>query len=295
MVVGGMLLVFGPGLWYFTKSDENGANTSATPAPEIPSTAASAPTTEGRPEYVLPSLVTVEADEGVSDEDVESLRRGIEVMDFYLNEWFGESVTTEAVVRISASPESSFTLDDGVIRATLGTGPGSELSIAEQFAEFEPFDYRTKFMAHEYVHLYQIGRGCARAGRAAEELKWFLEGEAEWLAFQAMRESGSLRRDQDVKEYLAFPLAEILPRVEPLRAYEHAEGAEMIYAYFNLAIDVLMEDRDRSTLDDYCVRVGAGQSTSEAFEDAFGVPLDDFYAEFETTGVKVDPPRPRRP
>ena len=56
------------------------------------------------------------------------------------------------------------------------------------------------------------------------------------------------------------------------------------YSFFNMAVDYLMKNRDIKTLDDFCANLasGKGMSMPEAFEDAFGIPLEKFYGDFES-------------
>jgi hypothetical protein len=72
--------------------------------------------------------------------------------------------------------------------------------------------------------------------------------------------------------------------LEPLAAYERAGAGvgDPAYALFHLATRQLDAEAPRpAALMDFCRAVGGGRPWRDAFTEAFGRPVDDFYARFE--------------
>jgi len=68
-----------------------------------------------------------------------------------------------------------------------------------------------------------------------------------------------------------------------LKSFETSEQISVDkYPLFTLAIDYLMEDKPIKSLDDFCANIGKGQDAPTAFQNAFGISLDDFYKNFES-------------
>ena len=231
--------------------------------------------------HEMPALLTIEVKSGVDKEDGEKMRQGFKVMDFYLNEWLGHSITEKSAIRIeAASEDSKFLKENGTFVFYWRTFSSDWLPTKQNMIKYN-IDERTKAAAHEYVHIYQINKGCAKPLRMGENPRWFLEGEAEWLSYKAVYEAGISPYPSSLKQYLLYPVRQAGATLKPLQMYEKESHPGAEYFYFTLALDLLMKNRDIKTLDDFCANIGKGQDVPVAFQNAFGISLDKFYEEFE--------------
>lgn len=242
-----------------------------------------APSRNALKTHKTPDLVILEIDPTVDREDVDKLREGVRVMDFYLNEWFGHSIDKKVLMTVDAGSSNSILKErDGEMVAVLHTNE----PIWQQFRQFivqYGMDMRSRFAAHEYVHYYQRDAGCGRIYLPQEvTLKWLMEGEAEWLSYTALNKAGQLPFYQGLEQMLAIQYQQDQGNLKPLRAYEKdAQTSVSTYSYFALALQLLMKNRDIKTLDDFCANVKKGQEVSAAFQNAFAIPLEKFYSDFE--------------
>ncbi|HLD80504.1 MAG TPA: hypothetical protein VJA40_00695 [archaeon] len=232
--------------------------------------------------HKLPSVLSLEFSE-VKKEDEESVRDGIQVMDYFLSQWFDVSVTRKSLIRVLGNSNDNRVVEEnGTVVANMGMQEGSELSMIKKYAQYEPFsDYLARYIAHEYVHFHQMSLGCVTPGRTNETFTWFTEGSAEWLSFKAQRDSGLLKTDIDAKQWASSRLSQMSSEAKPLREYEGEGRFEDFYFYFTLAVDLLLKDHELRELDDFCENLGNGQQGPAAFQDAFGFPLEEFYQDFE--------------
>ena len=232
----------------------------------------------------LPSLVKAEFTIDVSDEDKKLAIEGVSTMDSYLQKWFGKSADKPSGLQVSAAEDdpsggAQVKTDSGTAIILIETGSFGWKRQIQSNREVGG-EWRSRLVAHEYVHVYQFQNGCGRAD--AETLtapKWFIEGEAEWLSYTAMKEADQL------------PMLSIPHLVTPgakqiagsLQSFENPTGLDFsAYSLFNMAVDYLMTDKPIKNLDDFCVNLDNGMSMPKAFEAAFGLPLDKFYEDFET-------------
>ncbi len=139
-----------------------------------------------------------------------------------------------------------------------------------------------KTAIHEYTHIWQFHLGCLGSRRLGN---WLSEGMAEFVAFEAMIESGEMRR-VDVMDHMLFSarVTGQLDRALP----DFAKGAIRDIGIWPGHIGFLALHRLAPSASDgilslrtFCEDVGQGASVPEAFEAAFGVSLEDFYADFE--------------
>ncbi len=237
----------------------------------------------GLDSHQIPSFLNFEF-AGVTKEDENKIREGIRIMDFYLNNWFGHSITNKASYKVDSSNQNGDSFADG---------PNGEIIVfihtqdktwqmIRQFTSQYNMDLRGRLAAHEYIHLYQADNGCGKIYNPNQpRLKWLMEGEAEWLSWKAMMDSGNIPSFLGLEQMLSIPLQG--GNLLPLKTYEKTADIDVqLYSYFALATNFLMKDRDIKTLDNFCANVGKGQEPSVAFENAFGVPLAKFYSNFET-------------
>lgn len=232
----------------------------------------------------LPSLVDEEFTSDVTDGDKTFVVEGISAMDFYLNDWFGKSTDKPSGLRVDAiqsndpSIGAQVVIENGKIVILLGTKAFAWNRQIQTNGEMGGgVEWRPKIPAHEYVHVYQFQNGCGYTGaEIAVTPKWFFEGEAEWLSIKVMREAGWLPQQFSTYDIEIVPSRQISGELKSL------QGSVDKYPLFTLAIDYLMKDKDMKTLDNFCANIGKGQDASTAFQNAFGISLDEFYKNFES-------------
>lgn len=243
-------------------------------------------------DHQMPKLLSIEVKSGVDEKYVKETIKGFKIMDFYLNKWFGHSITKKSVIRFEVSnKDNKWAVENGTLVYWNRTLSGESKMVDQMEAQFH-IDTRSRVMTHEYVHLFQFNNGClyadraGRSGERAETAKWFLEGEAEWLSYKASEEAGNLNFFLNHGQWLSVRMFLVGKSVKPLQEYDDASNIENIYPYFTLAIDFLMKNRDIKTLDDFCMNLGKGQDVPVAFQNAFNIPLTKFYKEFEAYFTK---------
>ena len=133
-----------------------------------------------------------------------------------------------------------------------------------------------KIAVHEYAHNWQEHLGCL-SGRSRPRVldAWMIEGSAEFIAYEAMIEDGEWSREE-VTELIIRRTRDL---DSPLR-----DLPNRLASYVGLAaVHRLVQSAPNSILSlrTLCEEVGDGAFVPEAFETAFGVSLDDFYADFE--------------
>lgn len=234
--------------------------------------------------HKIPAIVDIKIQSSVVKEDADKIREGIRLMDYYLNKWFGHSVKNHVLITVDDSTrESKFEEIGGEMVAALHTNE----PLWQQFRQFITqynMDMRSRFSAHEYVHYYQRDFGCGRIYKPEEvKLKWLMEGQAEWLSWKAMDEAGEISLFLGLEQMLAAEAKQSGENLQPLSAYEIEANATIgRYVYFALATDYLMRGKDIKALDKFCSNVGKGQDGPTAFQNAFNLPLEKFYSDFET-------------
>ncbi|MBI2035028.1 MAG: hypothetical protein HYT11_04815 [Candidatus Levybacteria bacterium] len=234
--------------------------------------------------HEMPKFLNIEFKPGVDQSDEVEMRKGFTIMDFYLNQWFGHSITKKSAVVVEVSDkDSKFQETNGTIEFIYRTLSQDWQQPKQVGAQYK-MDMRSRAAAHEYVHLYQINQGCANVGREGEKVKWFLEGEAEWLSYKSMEKSGNLPYSFDANKMIMMQFMMGGGNFSQLSSYERAKAVNIdpsLYGYFAMAVEYLIKDRDIKSLDGFCASLGKGQELSAAFENAFGIPLQKFYSEFE--------------
>jgi hypothetical protein len=142
--------------------------------------------------------------------------------------------------------------------------------------------------AHEYAHVLQAQLGCLPAGED-RDFRWLVEGMATHLGWEAMKRGGDVN-DRDVRRAIRRDGA--FERTNgPLRTYERAGGRTPQYARWHLAVRTLLAlavarrpaltVRPEASLIGFCEQVGAGRPWRAAFGASFGIPVFEFYAQFE--------------
>jgi len=235
----------------------------------------------------LPSLVKAEFASDVSAEDKNFAIEGVSTMDFYLQKWFGKSTNKPSGLQVSAATSDSsggarVNTESGTAIIMIETGNfGWQRQI--QSNKDVGGEWRPRLVAHEYVHVYQFQNGCGRVdAENPVALKWFIEGEADWLSYKSAIVAGQLPQ-ATIPQLITAPAKQV---VGSLQSFEKSESVKLtasspIYFLFNMAIDYLMKDKPIKNLDTYCADIGNGMDVSKAFETAFGVTLPKFYEGFE--------------
>lgn len=225
--------------------------------------------------HEMPKLFDLEFKSGVNKSDEAEMRRGFKSMDFYLNEWFGHSITKKSAFRIEATNQDSKLVEENGTFVFLFRTLSTDWQIPKQNGE-----QGDRVAAHEYVHLYQINNGCAHVGRVGEKPKWFVEGMADWLSYKAVKGSWSF------PFWFKFAVPQ-MGGLKQIQTYDEARGVENIYPYFASAVDFLMKNKDIKTLEDFCINLGKKQEISVAFQNAFDIPLEQFYSDFKAYFTKT--------
>lgn len=274
IIAGAVLIIAGGGFWYYQQLPKENKSVSETQTTSAQKLSA----------HEMPKLLDIEVKSGVDKEDAGKMREGFKIMDFYLNEWLGHSITKKSAIRVEATSEDSKFLEENGTFVFLYRTGSRDWQVPKQLGSQFHTDMRSRAAAHEYVHLYQINNGCAHAPRIGEKARWFLEGEADWFSYKAFEESGA-PFFFDWKKQLLF----ISTDLRPLQTYDDERfGSENnTYPYFVSAVDFLMKNRDIKTLNDLCVNLGKRQDVSVAFQNAFGVSFEKFRSDFEAYFTKT--------
>ena len=243
--------------------------------------------------HEIPSLINIDIQKGVTNDDEKAIREGIRITDFYLQEWFGRSINQEA--RVTANAIASPSLGDDAKVAMEGSkmliSISTNSTIWRQMLDMNKQfggEWRNTVSAHEYVHVYQFQNGCGNvAAQRRLAPKWFMEGEAVLLSFKAMMDSGITPSFFGLDQMFSVQVKQAR-NLKPLSSYEQESDVDIgQYMYFALAVNQLSKDKDIKTLDNFCTNLGKGQPVSAAFESAFGLPLEKFYSDFETYRQKL--------
>ncbi len=233
----------------------------------------------------LPPLVKGEFASGVSDGDKNFIIQGVSTMDFYLQKWFGKSTNKPAGLQVGAGAPADegngaqVKVENGMITILIETGSGVWKRQAQSNKEIGG-EWHPRLTAHEYVHVYQFQNGCGDvAALSPIAPKWFIEGEAEWLAYKATIDAGQLPP-------LTIPQL-VTPQAKQvkgsLQSFQNPTGLDFsAYFLYTMGIDYLMKDKPIKSLDDFCANLGSGMSMPKAFETAFGISLNKFYEDFES-------------
>ena len=151
-------------------------------------------------------------------------------------------------------------------------------------------DHR-KIAIHEYTHLWQFHLGCSGRSRLGN---WLSEGMAEYIAYEAMIKSGDMPRE-GVMDHMLNAARSTGQLDRPIRDF--AEGAIRDIGIWPghvgfLALHHVVPSAPDGILSlrTLCQEAGDGASVPEAFHTAFGVGLDDFYADFEEYRQELNSP-----
>lgn len=140
-------------------------------------------------------------------------------------------------------------------------------------------------MAHEYFHILQY----ALAGGALYGPYWMIEGPAVYAAalyFESFRDDD---RGFDRERWFAVSGSVHVPSLEHS---QEGYAPNVDYDLGFLVTEWLVGHAGRDALIDYYRRLASSSNWEDAFEGAFGISVDDFYARFEAHRADVAPPLP---
>jgi hypothetical protein len=215
------------------------------------------------------------ADE-VSAEDEAYVREGIALAEDYLRETLNAEIENDLTINVREMADP----DDPYI---LAYASGNAMVVYAGSPAWETLSpaLRIQTVIHEYVHIYQ---GDTLGDGADASPMWFIEGMAEYLAYDAIVDLGIV--DQAAVDdfntfavrysgYHVGPLEEI----EAIWDFQSAEGPVYPLAY--LAVGRLVGELPSKSLEAYLQAVDDGANWRKTFQKAFGLKLDDFYAQFD--------------
>ena len=224
-----------------------------------------------------PSLTDAQAevkfrfDTGVSAEDEAYVREGIRLAQDFVAVTFGLDVTEPVTVEVQSSDPGRSSAEARDQHVSIRTAhPVWITSNALQ---------KTKIVVHEYFHVLQ---GDLLNGHEPWPI-WLQEGAAEYVGFLAVAERGLVPYDA-ARDYhyggAAYNPLLALVEMESWEGFSAADQACCAYSLSPLAVEILTAERGIDSITDYYALLGRGEDPEDAFEAAFGVELNDFYAMF---------------
>jgi len=220
--------------------------------------------------------LTVKAQLGVPDRDIDVALEALRVADRYLVEVVGAAAPRDVDLKFA-------TFSRCVPYVPLRTA-GSAVADVDEIcvntryqawpkARTDP-RLATILLAHERFHNVQGQAGCL-PGPGKHEYAWWVEGSATFVGFQAAVRAG-LMTDQEAEDELARWLA-ALPNPGPLASYERQIGGDGEYAFAAKAVADLVSRTGPRSLMTFCQTVGRGVAWRTAFQDAYGMTAEEFY------------------
>ncbi len=212
-------------------------------------------------------------DPNVSEEDQEAIAEAAHLAEDVFRTRFGaflgDAVTITALPIVCPRHEERIasTIGDSMVIYTQSRG----------WIESPPAE-RLRTVIHEYAHVYQFFKTDSAPGESAA---WFEEGVAEYLSMTAISELGLMDRAAVEGLFGETVHHTDLPPLEDLEdhsALQEQPGQVYPLAYFGVA--QLIQNRPLSSIDTYYTALQEGRTFPEAFEFAFGMPTERFYAEF---------------
>jgi hypothetical protein len=246
--------------------------------------------------------VELRVQDGVSRRDLRAVREGLQSTDRFMRKVLGVRVQGPVEARVAhgngCRPFESPT------EGSIGEADDGFFCIATRnlhWAWLVRKDFRTavSVSGHEYVHVLQAELGCLPHGQD-RTLRWLVEGMADEIAWGALVADHRLsdRRVEQTIRNDAVRVRGLRDRgLGPLSAYERGNGADREYALWHMAVRRLLRDavnagaaprrRPEISLGRFCRRVGQGSGWHRAFSESFGMPVAEFYADFEAFRGRV--------
>jgi hypothetical protein len=220
---------------------------------------------------------------GVSEESVQLVSLGLNLADQYLVAMTGRTVSAATEVRIAnftpcsplkPIPPLAATAQvlgnrlcvntrNGVWQQALQANPGIALAV----------------IAHEHYHVWQHQLGCL-SPPWNKQYDWLIEGAASYVGWETAISSGHLSRTW--VDTLLQDMRRSNPQLGTLKSYERGVAGDASYSLAYQAMQQLIQKTGSlSSFNDFCTRVGQGESWQRAFEQTFGMTPETFYSAFE--------------
>ncbi len=223
------------------------------------------------------SLHTFRVEEGVPTNTVDQIKENFAQVDSFFMEQFGRTVCAPITVRILAGPTGSQ-------YGGCGWNKGRELLLS--VGPNCPWGFSG--ITHEYFHTLQRelskwwDQCCGTEEVPRYGPLWLAEGSAVVVAEKAAEWRSLRRYEQSRARWIGIGRGHTT--IGNLRPLEVGAGIYRTgvptYELAALAVDFLIKDRGLRSLTAYYELV-ASMRWREAFQNAFGKSIDDFYREFE--------------
>ena len=172
---------------------------------------------------------------------------------------------------------------DWLTRGSTAVADGTHVFINVSSQSFEPREpkYRLKISAHELFHVYQH---ILRPEKDNKGPTWNTEGVAEFFAYKALDAGGVLDYDEERTNPWGFvergKVVDVpLKEMETHAGFSKAGGDA--YRFLVLPAQLLASYRGEEALLRYYQLLQLRTTWQEAFLEAFGMPVEEFYIFFE--------------
>jgi hypothetical protein len=219
---------------------------------------------------------------GVSESDLNLVEEGLRLSDDYLKRQLGITLPQPIEVRMS-SITPCIPFQDSSSGSTAIADKSSMCVNTRGYAWTKVVPQKRlvglSIIAHEHFHNFQGQFGCLPSGDA-HEYNWWVEGSATYVGWHTLVDAGMVTEAdviQTMRDWGGFA-----SDLEPLANYERHMSGDAQYALAYRAIaDLVKRTGSVKSLYAFCNAVGKGTNWRTAFESAYGIPVSDFYAQFE--------------
>lgn len=135
---------------------------------------------------------------------------------------------------------------------------------------------------HEYVHAVQIKLGAVQTSRGNHMPSWFIEGMAEYIAFDAIIRKRALTRRQ-AYEFQLFSAIDSNEMTYPLSAYAPSNYPAWPGHVGMIVVAGLLEyaDKGPESLIEYTRLAGQYRSHNRALQEVYGISAEEMYTQVE--------------
>lgn len=141
--------------------------------------------------------------------------------------------------------------------------------------------------AHELAHIHQYGPGGFGKNFDTDHAKvrvhgpvWMQEGAAEFLALRVLSGDSIISYDQGRADFVRR-VSSIDADLSELETYVQLKSIPGAYTYGALAVELLIHLRSIQAYYEYWALLGPHTTWERCFEQAFGMRIDTFYAQFK--------------
>jgi hypothetical protein len=240
--------------------------------------------TLAEPAVAADANVSFDIAEAVSIEDATYVREGIALAQRYVAETLTD--ISDAPIRVAVFADDDFFCGEEAI-ACANESSIVVLTDTPDWNSLAPFE-RVETVVHEYIHVYQFAK--------LEDQKdipptWFIEGMAEYLAFDAVVKQGLVSAN-DVRDFETGLVAQY-PELSPLEEFEdrgafYSEPGP-VYSLAYMAIAEMMNGHSPSDLDRLLEQVESSHNWRGSFLTVFGQGIGRFYQSFAETREDLPP------